>query len=866
MHWSYYTNKSIGEVFEELKTSPAGLLKQEAVLRQKNYGLNEVSSKKIGIFDILVRQAKSPFFYLLLIAGIVAFFIGEKIDSLVIMIFIVVNLVIGFLQEYKAERTISLLKNIISSKTTVVREGSYETIEKKYLVPGDIVSLSLGDMVPAELRVLHTENFLVDESVLTGESAPVLKNSEPLPSEEKEVFKSTNILFTGTSVISGKALGIVVGTGEDTALGNIVASVQEKRPQGVYEKDLMYFCRLMLKIVVTTVFLIFLLNLIIKGTENFFEFSLFCVALIVSILPEALPAIVILALSRGSMKMAKENVVVKRLSAIEDLGNIEILCTDKTGTLTQNKLSLEKIVSFNKSKAVLYGLLGSPIDEEKKSSLLNPARGQSGLVESQKKQTSNGVNPFDVALKTRADWQTLKDIKKYRIVKELAFDSFRMRSSFLIEGKNHEKILITKGAPEVILKLCSTFPAGYKRNEIKENIAKEGQDGKRVLMVAFKTHKKDVIAKEDERGLTFLGYFVFEDPLKTTAEEAIRLAKKLGVQIKIITGDSKEVAHFVSKKTGLINNASEVMLGQDLENMHQEEFNNACQDYAVFARISPDIKHRIIKSLQRNYEVGFLGEGINDVPALEAANVGIAVFEATDIAKEASDIVLLKKDLRVIINGIKDGRMVFSNINKYIKCSLSSNFGNFYSIAVISLFIPFLPMLPVQILLGNLLSDFPLISIVTDSVDIEELRKPKAYQLHNILPLIIALGLVSTVFDFLFFLIFYKDAPANIQTLWFIESIITELLLVFIIRTRHVFWKAKKPSFSLVFLSITAGLATLILPFTHVGQSFFHFAKAPLSGVLVVMVLVILYIALSEIVKLVYFKYFKMKDRKFDLS
>jgi Mg2+-importing ATPase len=836
MIFSKYTNISVDQVFAVLNTSPAGLLEKEVALRQKKYGLNEVADRGVNVVTILLRQCKSPFFYLLLIAGVVSFFIGEKIDSTVIMIFISINVVLGFIQEFKAERTISLLKNIISQKVKVLRDNVQETIEKKYLIQGDMVLLRAGDIVPAELRITSVENFLVDESVLTGESVPVAKTSDALPKEEKEIFKSSNILFGGTSVLIGKAEGIVIGTGQDTALGAIITSAEQKRPQGIYEKNLIYFCRLILKIVVVTVIIIFLLNIILKGSANFFEFLLFCVALIVSILPEALPAIVILALSRGAAKMAKENVVVKRLSAIEDLGNIEILCTDKTGTLTQNILSLEKVVSLHKNTAILYGLLGSDIVSQK----------------------SNGANPFDQALLKRADNSVLQNLKKYKVIKELPFDSFRMRSSFLVEDNKGERLLVVRGAPEIMLRHCSTFIGSYKKNEIKEAVAKEGQDGKRVLLVAFKKIKTEHVSKEAEKGLTFLGYFVFEDPLKATAQEAIRLSKKLGVQIKIITGDSKEVAGFVSKETGLITNAGDVVVGEDLDLMGSDEFDNACEDYAVFARVSPDIKHKIIKSLQKKYEVGFLGEGINDVPALKTAHIGIAVSEATDIAKEASDVVLLRKDLRVIVNGIKDGRTIFANINKYIKCALANNFGNFYSIAAISLFVPFLPMLPVQILLGNLLSDFPLIAIATDSVDTQELRKPKMYQLHMMLPLIISLALVSTLFDFIFFTIFYRQAPGTIQTLWFIETILTEIFLIFIIRTRKVFWNAKKPGFWLLFFTIVDGIAIVALPFIPFGHTLFHFVTPPLLGLLVVFFLVGAYFAASEMVKLIYFHYFKV--------
>ncbi|MCX6720405.1 MAG: HAD-IC family P-type ATPase [Candidatus Staskawiczbacteria bacterium] len=850
MNFSQYTNISVEETLRSLKTSTFGLSEKEAVLRIEKYGLNEIKSKNINAIKVLLRQLKSPFTYLLLIAALVSVLIGQLVDSIAVFAFIVINVVIGFVQEYKAEKAVFMLQEFIPKKVKVLRDSKEEIIDEKFLVPGDIVLLEAGDLVPADLRVVNMHNFLVNESALTGESVPVSKITEAFNSQESEIFKAKNIIFSGSLVVSGKAQAIAIATGKDTVFGDIVKTISGIRRESTYEKSILFFCKLIMKIVATTIILIFVANILIKGVSNIFELLLFSVALIVSILPEALPAVVTFALSGGSLRMAKQNVVVKRLSAIEDLGNIEILCTDKTGTLTQNKPSLEKTVSSDKKKCFLYGILAS-----------------GGIFPATAGSRPWRENPFDSALYQRATEEILRESKKFKIVSELPFDSYRMRSAFLVKSIKNEAFLIVKGAPESIIKNCRNFSAqggpasGWDKKEIQEDIDREGVEGKRVLAIAYKkiaNEKRatnEAIRIEDEKGLTFLGYFVFDDPIKTTAKEAISLSKKLGIKIKIVTGDSKEVACYVARKTGLVSGIEDTISGQELEKLSKEEFEDACESKTIFARISPDTKHNIIKSLQKKCEVGFMGEGVNDAPALKTADVGIAVVEASDIAREAADVVLLQKDLRVIINGIKDGRTIFANINKYIKCALASNFGNFYSIAVISLFINFLPMLPVQILLGNILSDFPLISIATDSVDIDELKKPKAYQLYNVLPLIISLALVSTVFDFIFFSIFHAQQPGVIQTLWFIESILTELLLIYIIRTRGIFYKAKRPGFWLIFLTAIDGIFVVALPFLPIAQSWFHFAVLPIMPLLIVFFLIGMYFIVSEIVKLIYFHY-----------
>jgi len=865
MNLGEFSKREREEVFEILKSRETGLTEKEAEDRQRVYGLNEVKTREIGTFDILVRQFKSAFFYLLFIAGILALLLGEKIEAILIFIFAFINVFLGFFQEYRAQKAISFLKKYLPKEVKVLREGKEKFIEKKFLVPGDIVLLDFGDIVPADLRIFETRNFLVDESILTGESQPIAKISEPL--EAREIFEAKNSAFSGTSVISGKARGIVISTGKNTEFGKIAKLTAETTKPSIYEKELADFSKVILKTVLITILLVFLAKILIKKRVDIGDFAIFCLALIVGIIPEALPVVVGSALSRGALRLAKRKVVVKRLSSMEDLGNMEILCTDKTGTLTENKLKVDKIYSGDTKKCLLFSLLASSYLEK-----------------------SVVRNPFDLAIFEKAKIEEKNILKKFKILFEIPFDPIRRRNSVLVNlvrkggaltqtlkeaelsngVKNENKILILRGAPEVILEKSSEIEGGLIREEIEKEIKEEGEEGKRILAIAYKFFdpernkisngvNKDEFTENDEKNLKFLGFITFIDPLRKAVKSTIDLAKKLGVQIKILTGDAPEVAGKLAMDVGLIDDPKKVILGKNLDSLSENEFEKKSEEYQVFARIAPETKLKIIKSLQKKYEVGFMGEGINDAPALKIAHVAIAVKGAADVSKEASDILLLENDLRTVIEGIREGRNIFANINKYIKCTLSSNFGNFYSVATMSLILPFLPILPAQILLVNLLSDFPLISLAGDSVDVEELRKPKMYRLNQIFPLIIFLALISSIFDFIFLGIFYQKNEGLIQTLWFLMSIFTEISLIFSIRTRRFFLRAKKPAGFLIFLSILTSTLTLILPFTNFGKNFFQFVSPSLPFLLTIFSLILAYLFANEIVKQIYYSHLRKR-------
>ncbi len=834
MPFSSYTHASIPNVEREFGVaSEQGLFPKDVETRVHKYGQNVLGGTEITWLHILRRQFTSPFIYLLVGAAFLAYILGEAIDGTMILLFVAINTFLGFYQEYRSEQTVRLLQKYTLHRARVLREGKEMTINSTDVVPGDIVLLSPGDMVPCDIRVVVDEHLMLNESVLTGESVNVSKLSSTLRSAATQIFEATNICFSGTVVVSGEGRGIAIGTGKDTVIGGIAKLTGETEHVSTFEKGIGKFSRFILRLILVTLVFMFVANIAIKkGTADIPALVIFSIALAVSVIPEALPVVTTFSLSRGALRLAKNKVVVKRLSAIEDLGSIEILCTDKTGTLTENVMTVADFLPLRDAPLLqLATLAAQPASHDKKS-----------------------VNSFDDALWRYNKQNEHGNIPASRIIHEIPFDP-SIRRNIVIVDTGPRRMLISRGAPEEVVKHCQALPQ-EENTRILGWIAGQGMRGRRVIAVAWKDVGSEIQdAQSAENGLQFAGIVAFEDPLKSSTIDAVSTAKALGVRVKILTGDSPEVAGAVGHQIGLASSPTDVMTGDTLARLSVEKQRETVERISVFARVSPEQKYTIIQLLQKNHEIGFLGEGMNDAPALKIANVALVVNDAADIAREAADIVLLKKSLKVIVDGIQEGRQVFANTTKYIKATLTSNFGNFYAVAIASLLIDFLPMLPLQILLVNLLSDFPMIAVAADTVDREDLQTPRQYDIKEIAMQATILGIVSTVFDFIFFGLFYKISPEVLQTNWFIGSIITELFLLFSIRTKFFFIKARRPSAILVWLSASAFVVTMLLPFIPLAREIFHFSRPTLMHLGIILGVAVAYFVTTEIVKLLYVRF-----------
>jgi Mg2+-importing ATPase len=827
-----YATFSEKEILEHFDTSlPDGLSSHQAEERLATSGYNEITANLVQWWEIAIRQFKSAFIYLLLIAAAIVFAIGEYLDAAVILSFVIINALLGFYQEYRSEQSLRALQQFIKPRTRVKRDAGWHTIDSRNLVPGDIIKLETGDVVPADVRILSTQNLVVNETVLTGESVPVPKHPDILPLEPHSIYESHNLCFSGTSVVGGDAIALVVETGVRTAMGSIAKLTVETTKESEFSKGIGRFSRFILRLILVTLVFVFVANLLLKGESvDIIELVVFSIALVVSVIPEALPVVTTVSLSRGALQLAKQDVVVKRLTAIEDIGSIEVLCSDKTGTLTENTLSVTDLSPGAHPLLLHYAGLTVAETEEK-------------------------TEPFDIAIVAAAARPGSGESQPSQRLAELPFDPQTRRNAVLVRTAT-DLVIIVRGAPEEILRLSPSL-SEPERESLATWLSGRGRAGERTIALAKRSvpPTTTTLSPGDIQDLEFLGAIAFTDPIKPSAFHAVEKANQLGVTLKIITGDSPEVAGAVGVRVGLLEDPARVITGSVLMAMPPNEREKAILQHAVFARVTPEQKYEIIQTLQRTSTVGFLGEGINDAPALKLAGVSLVVDSAADIAREAADIILLQKDLGVIIEGIQSGRVVFANSVKYLKATLASNFGNFYAIAIVSLFITFLPMLPIQILLVNLLSDFPMISIATDTVDASEVGRPRTYDLREIVLIATLLGVVSTVDDFAFFAIFVGQGAQVLQTSWFVGSILTELVFLFSIRTRLPFFRASRPSGYVLVLTGVAALVTILLPYTSFGQTVFHFTPPSVASLGIILGLVAAFFICVELVKLSYYRY-----------
>jgi len=760
----------------DLPKGVSGLSRHEAQQRLKLYGSNEIiQSKKLSVAANFFLKFKNPLIIILIIAALISGFLGNRIDSFIIIAMVILSVAIDFINTYKSQRAAEALRDRVKITATVLREGVLAEIPLSLIVPGDVAVLSPGDVIPADGTILQAKDFFVNESSLTGESFPV----------EKETSSS---VFMGSSVVTGNGLMSVLATGRKTKFSSIAESLTRKEEPNDFDRGIKDFSVLIMKVILILVIFVFFVNAFKTSTSQhqLLESFLFAIALAVGLTPELLPMIIALNLSRGSLVMSKRGVIVKKLSAIQSFGSMDILCTDKTGTLTEDRIVLIKCVDgfgAESDKVFLYSYVNSFY--------------QSGFL-----------NPLDSAV---VDFKKLHT-KEYKKVDETPFDYIRKRNMVVVDGPEG-RLLITKGAPEELLQDCGFYADGA--TPLTEDIEKRiygqyqelSKEGFRVLAVGIKKihETKKVYGKNEEHDMVFAGFIAFLDPAKKTVAETLGKLEEYGIEIKIITGDNDLVSQKIARDIALP--VKGVLTGSEIEKLSDDALRIKAEETTIFARVSPDQKTRIIRLLQKNkHVVGYMGDGINDAPALKAADVGISVNNAVDVAKESADIILIHKSLKDLVDGVIEGRKTFSNTMKYLMMSLSSNFGNMFSMAGASLFIPFLPMLPTQILLNNLIYDSSQLALSMDNVDSADIKKPRKLDMGFIKKFMMIFGPLSSIFDivtFLVLLLVFHFIESDFQTGWFLESLATQTLVIYMIRSRFSFFKSK-PSMALVISTLAA--------------------------------------------------------------
>lgn len=841
-------------LFARLGASPQGLTRREAAARLARFGLNAVArARPMAPVRRLFQLFLSPLSLLLVALAIAAELSGEAQGAMVIVIMVVLSVLLSWLQEVRSGKAAERLRAMVhttaavlrcdrgktTAKDPVVAEGRLHEISVARLVPGDIVQLAAGDLIPADVRLLESKDLFVDQSALTGESMPTEKHAVAPPGTAS-ALESTNVAFLGTHVVSGTATALVVATGARTRFGSIAASIAAEGQPTSFDLGVKRFIGLMLRFMLVMVPLVFLINGLLKG--NWVEAFLFAVAVAVGLTPEMLPMVVTINLAKGALAMSRKKVIVKRLSAIQNLGAMNILCTDKTGTLTQNKVILEKHVD----------ICGAENRHVLELAYLN-SHFQSGLK-----------NLLDVAILDHAEMREHVHVpRSYRKIDEVPFDFRRRRMSVMVARDAAHHVLICKGAPEEIIAVCThveekgkvvPLAAGHAV-DLLPVVSGLNEEGFRVIAVAYKDipASKTLCSGADESELVLAGYVAFLDPPKESAADAVRALREHGVQVKVLTGDNEVVTKKVCAMVGI--EPGTIVLGSELEHMDDATLVQVAARTAVFAKLAPEQKARVIAALRGRGVVGYLGDGINDGPALRAADVGVSVDGAADIAKESADIILLEKSLLVLKDGVIEGRRVFANVMKYIRMGASSAFGNMLSVVGASAFLPFLPMAPVQVLLNNLLYDVSQTALATDSVDAAYLAQPRKWDIGNIGRYMLVFGPISSLFDYAtYFTLLYafqaRENPSLFQTGWFVESVLSQTLIVHVIRTAGLPFLESRPAVPLLVTTIAVCAAAVWLPFSGFAPPL-GLAPLPPAYWLALSAILVFYLLLTQSVKAV---------------
>ena len=835
-----FWNQPSSAIQRQLDANPAGLSRREASSRAKQFGPNtlKVRGQRPLVFQYL-SHFKNPLVLILLAASAISAITGELTGFVIIWVIVLMSVTLDFVQEYRANRTAEKLKQTVAVMATVLRDGQTLNISMTELVPGDVVLLSAGDLMPADCILLEAKDFFINQSMLTGESYPVEKHATDLTSPVDNLGDATNALFMGTSVISGIGKAMVCRIGADTAVGGIASSLETKAPPTAFERGTHSFGMLIMRLTILLVLFVFLINALFH--RPFMESFLFAIALAVGLTPELLPMVVTVTLSRGAIRMARKHVIVKQLMAIQNLGSMDILCTDKTGTLTEAHIKLVRHLDVQ------------------------------GQESEQVLQLAYMNSHFESGIKSPLDDAILEhgaiDVSAWRKIDEVPFDFERRRVSVLLE-RDGKRLLVVKGSPEDILQLSTrhaTAPelsAQEMDNQLRSTIQTLhddlGRDGFKVLGIAWKSvppdHDHAVI--DDETELVFSGFAAFLDPPKESAGQAFKALVASGIDVKIVTGDSELVTRHVCGQLGI--EVTGVINGSEIQHMDDLALAVRVKEANLMCRVTPAQKNRIILALKaQGHTVGYLGDGINDAPSLRSADVGISVDTAVDVAKEAASIIMLRQDLNALHDGVMEGRRTFANIMKYIMMGTSSNFGNMFSMAGATLFLSFLPMLPVQILLNNLLYDVSELPIPMDSVDQDSLAHPRHWDTSFIRNFMLVVGPISSIFDFLTFYVMLKvfDAgEALFQTGWFVESLATQVLVIFIIRTRGNPFKSR-PSKALIVTSLSVIIFAALLPFTPLAAQLGFTAPSALFY-LILLGMLLCYLVLVQFVKTWFYRHF----------